>query len=190
MDESARNFLPRVLTNLNAKLTSANLTSQRISDDKYLSLLRFSQLSILDTYTVTWSEQRRSKSKSSKRPPISVGFWDFLKEWMPTSSGHGAPGAQHRVAMIRCDGPCGEMVPYNSTKIIGLCEHVICRSCLKKAKAISRASTGFIGELRLIIDGGSGCPNRECYSDDLGGVNRNELPSNPRSSNKGRQWAT
>lgn len=192
MNESAKNFLPEVLKNIDGNITSANLKTQRTSDGRYRFLPFFLTLisRYLHTYTVSWSGQRFSDSKTSKEPPVSIGFWDFLKKWMPTSSVPSAPAIQpsDTFTMIRCDGPCDKMVPYRSTRILGLCEHVICQTCMKKADVIPLAGRMAFGGVGLVLDGGSGCPNRECYSDDLGGLNRAGSRSKSKSSNKGKQW--
>uniref|UniRef100_A0AC35TGC6 RING-type domain-containing protein n=1 Tax=Rhabditophanes sp. KR3021 TaxID=114890 RepID=A0AC35TGC6_9BILA len=58
-----------------------------------------------------------------------------------------------RLGITRCDGECGSMKSIEEMKTFGLCDHVVCRSCIKQFRPLLQSLTA-----------GTDCANLQCMA--------------------------
>uniref|UniRef100_A0A0R3RG79 RING-type domain-containing protein n=1 Tax=Elaeophora elaphi TaxID=1147741 RepID=A0A0R3RG79_9BILA len=149
-------FLPPIMRNHPCCIDSHDLRISTESDGRQLY-----------TYTVTWHDlQQFEQSNSMRNRELRSASPEF--SFMNVSPRRDMSSAEMqickriapdntpslRVRECYCDGPCGKIKPVSEMRIMGLCDHYICRDCFERAPAVQTA-------------GRSGCPNVRCYQTDL-----------------------
>ncbi|CAG9529545.1 unnamed protein product [Cercopithifilaria johnstoni] len=145
-------FLPPVIRSHSCCVDSHNLRLTTEPDGRQLY-----------TYTVTWHDLQQSEQSNSvsnmelRTASPQFSFMSASPRQDTFSAGirvEPSNASRLQIQECYCDGPCGKIKPVSEMRIMGLCDHYICRDCFEKAPAVRTA-------------GSFGCPNVCCYETDL-----------------------
>ncbi|VDK67561.1 unnamed protein product [Litomosoides sigmodontis] len=155
-------FLPPIIRNHSCCVDSHDLRLSTEPDGRQLY-----------TYTVIWHDlQQSAPSNSVDNAEIRAASPQFSFMTVPTKQDMSAadmqicklitpsnvPSSQFQECC--CDGPCGKIKPVSEMRVMGLCDHYICRDCAEKESAVE------IGDF--------GCPNVCCQQADAARSHTND----------------
>uniref|UniRef100_A0A915PNG7 RING-type domain-containing protein n=1 Tax=Setaria digitata TaxID=48799 RepID=A0A915PNG7_9BILA len=145
----SRDDTPSTVSQLRLATVKMNLIPKK----RCLSKASHTRGKHLYTYTVTWHDlQKYEQPHSVDELELPVASPQF--SFMNVSSKQDMSPSDMQIC--KSIAPCNALRsrPVSEMRIMGLCDHYICRDCFENAPAVETA-------------GGFGCPNIRCYQTDL-----------------------